>query len=38
MQKRKLGKRGLEVGKQGGLNSQPQHIRQVVDASLKRCK
>jgi len=27
-----------DVGKQGGLNSQPQHIRQVVDASLKRLK
>lgn len=25
-------------GKQGGLNSQPQHIRQVVDASLKRLR
>src|SRR6266705_1544567 len=23
-------------GKQGGLNSQPEHIKQVVDASLKR--
>lgn len=27
-----------DAGKQGGLNSQPQHIRQVVDASLKRLK
>jgi aryl-alcohol dehydrogenase-like predicted oxidoreductase len=26
------------AGKQGGLNSHPQHIRQVVDASLKRLK
>jgi len=25
-----------DAGKQGGLNSQPQHIRQVVEASLKR--
>ena len=25
-------------GKQGGLNSQPEHIRQVVEASLKRLK
>ena len=25
-----------DAGQQGGLNSQPQHIRQVVDASLKR--
>lgn len=25
-------------GKQGGLNSQPEHIRKVVDASLKRLK
>jgi aryl-alcohol dehydrogenase-like predicted oxidoreductase len=24
------------AGKQGGLNSQPQHVRQVVEASLKR--
>ena len=27
-----------DAGKQGGLNSQPQHIRQVVEASLKRLK
>src|SRR3974390_389553 len=27
-----------EAGKQGGLNSQPDHIRKVVDASLKRLK
>jgi aryl-alcohol dehydrogenase-like predicted oxidoreductase len=27
-----------DAGKQGGLNSQPQHLRQVVDASLKRLK
>src|SRR5438874_2669288 len=27
-----------DSGKQGGLNSQPQHIRQVVEASLKRLK
>ncbi len=27
-----------DTGKQGGLNSQPQHIRQVVEASLKRLK
>jgi len=27
-----------DSGKQGGLNSQPPHIRQVVDASLKRLK
>src|SRR5512140_3442607 len=27
-----------EAGKQGGLNSQPEHIRKVVDASLKRLK
>ena len=27
-----------DAGKQGGLNSQPEHIRQVVDASLKRLK
>ena len=25
-----------DAGKQGGLNSQPEHIRQVVDTSLKR--
>jgi aryl-alcohol dehydrogenase-like predicted oxidoreductase len=27
-----------DAGKQGGLNSQPEHIKQVVDASLKRLK
>jgi aryl-alcohol dehydrogenase-like predicted oxidoreductase len=27
-----------DAGKQGGLNSQPQHIRHVVEASLKRLK
>src|SRR3974390_3797899 len=27
-----------DAGKQGGLNSQPDHIRKVVDASLKRLK
>src|SRR5512142_2443040 len=27
-----------DAGKQGGLNSQPEHIRTVVDASLKRLK
>jgi aryl-alcohol dehydrogenase-like predicted oxidoreductase len=27
-----------DAGKQGGLNSQPEHIRQVVEASLKRLK
>ena len=27
-----------DAGKQGGLNSQPEHIRKVVDASLKRLK
>src|SRR5579862_4395818 len=27
-----------DSGKQGGLNSQPAHIKQVVDASLKRLK
>jgi len=27
-----------DAGKQSGLNSQPQHIRQVVEASLKRLK
>jgi aryl-alcohol dehydrogenase-like predicted oxidoreductase len=27
-----------DAGKQGDLNSQPQHIRQVVEASLKRLK
>jgi len=27
-----------DAGKQGGLNSQPQHIRQVVEAPLKRLK
>jgi len=27
-----------DAGKQGGLNSQPAHIRNVVDASLKRLK
>jgi len=27
-----------DAGKQGGLNSQPRHIRQVVEASLKRLK
>ena len=27
-----------ESGKQGGLNSQPEHIKQVVEASLKRLK
>jgi aryl-alcohol dehydrogenase-like predicted oxidoreductase len=27
-----------DAGKPGGLNSQPQHIRQVVDAALKRLK
>ncbi len=28
----------LESGKQGGLNSRPDHIKQVVEASLKRLK
>src|SRR5206468_10138909 len=28
----------IENGKQGGLNSQPEHIKQVVEASLKRLK
>ena len=27
-----------DAGKQGGLNSRPEHIRQVVEASLKRLK
>jgi aryl-alcohol dehydrogenase-like predicted oxidoreductase len=27
-----------DSGKQGGLNSQPAHIRQVVEASLKRLR
>src|SRR5512138_432360 len=27
-----------DAGKQGGLDSQPEHIRKVVDASLKRLK
>src|ERR1700694_980066 len=27
-----------DSGKQGGLNSRPEHIKQVVDASLKRLK
>src|SRR6266702_3646592 len=27
-----------DAGKQGGLNSQPEHIRQVVEGSLKRLK
>ncbi len=27
-----------DAGKQGGLNSQPEHIRKVVDASLKRLR
>jgi len=27
-----------DAGKQGGLNSQPEHIRQAVEASLKRLK
>ena len=27
-----------DAGKQGGLNSRPEHIKQVVDASLKRLK
>lgn len=27
-----------DAGKQGGLNSKPEHIRQVVEASLKRLK
>ncbi len=27
-----------DAGTQGGLNSQPEHIRQVIDASLKRLK
>ncbi|MBI3444640.1 MAG: aldo/keto reductase [Magnetospirillum sp.] len=28
----------IESGKQGGLNSRPEHIRQVVEASLKRLR
>jgi aryl-alcohol dehydrogenase-like predicted oxidoreductase len=28
----------IESGKQGGLDSRPQHIREVADASLKRLK
>src|SRR4026209_2360416 len=29
---------GIENGKQTGLNSRPEHIREVADASLKRLK
>jgi hypothetical protein len=35
MQKRKLGNSGLEVS---ALDSRPEHIKQVAEASLKRCR